>query len=169
MTPSDRAPERRKNDRRAKAALSLSIVTLVISVFGVGTIAVVALHNVGSIGDLEAKDTAASRNASARLCERGNYTRAELHVAYAQPPTPQSVIDAAIASGEPILASLLRAQRPSLSKSLKRVRTLNPILWCEPNLEGRAAQVRSPLQQKAFVELYKDLKLKPLPNFAPPK
>lgn len=157
-------PERRKTDKTAKQARALAAIAVALVVITVPVSTYVSLSR-------EGRDRDASREAAARICQRGNYTRAELHVAYAVPAAPlpdQRILDAARPQ-EPLLVGILENMPNTQAASLKRVQKLNPILLCSPNLEGKGAKTLTPKEQADFVRRYKDLKLNPLPNFAPPR
>lgn len=159
---------RRVGDHFGHAALIIAAVVLTLNVVVGGTFGFLLLRVVQKQDQRERQDIRDARQASFRICDRGNYTRAELHVAYASPPVPKAKI-AAIAKTEPELAALLAASQRAQATGLRRVRTLNPILGCEPNLEGKAATVKSPEAQRRFVEDYRSVTLPPLPVPRPPR
>lgn len=153
--------ERRKGDRHAAGALVLVRVCLVLIVLVGGVGAVLLLEQ-------EKQDTQDARSAAFRICDRGNYTRAELHVAYNGPKVSAEKLRV-IARTEPALAALLSAAQENQTTGLRRVQKLNPILKCEPNLYGKAAREQTPAAQRAFVEKYRRLELPPLPTPRPPR
>lgn len=144
----------------AKAALILSAVAVAFTlIIGLGG-GLLLLAN-------EQRNRDDAREANFKLCERANYTRAELHVAYSQPPLIDRDKLAPYADREPLLVGILTGQPKTTAKNLKRVQLLNPIVFCEPNREGKPAVALSGRRQQDFVELYRELKLKPLPTIAP--
>lgn len=139
------------------AGIVLAIVLVLGSTFGV-----VALINSNRISDQEALDIKAAREAAYRQCARGNLTRAEIHVAYQQPPTPMGVLKR-IRKDEPALFSLIAAGQERQRLSLVRVQNLNPILECGPNLRGNSATPLSRKAQERYVRRYEKQLLNPLP------
>lgn len=120
-------------------------------------------RNTTRIDRNERRDVLRSNQAAARICARENLVRAEVHVAYQAGSIDLGRVRQ-FGAAEPLLVQLLRLSEGRRHVSLKRVRTLLPILDCSPNLTGRPAKALLPCAQREFVNLYLAGKLDPLPG-----